>query len=144
MLQCKWYSGCSGGHQLDRVPSSCSNHHCSIGILLEKKPKVNVFIHDPTNMFEAIIDREILESHNILRVILLLYTVVKSIWGRMCTYTEPDKTAATTAPGNFKLTECPAYEATTCSTLVQPTTEAHLQSGHYELWTTTYDYLHKG
>ena len=45
------------------------------------------FIHDPTNMFEAIIDREILESHNI-RVILLLYTVVKSIWGRRCTYTK--------------------------------------------------------
>jgi hypothetical protein len=51
-------------------------------------------------------------------------------------YEDPDKTAATTtAPGSFKLTECPAYVATTSST-PQPssTTEApQLQSGYYEL-----------
>ena len=50
-------------------------------------------------------------------------------------YEEPDKTDATTAPGKFKLTECPAYVATT-STLQQcSTTEAQLQSarGYYEL-----------
>ena len=48
-------------------------------------------------------------------------------------YEEPDKTAATIAPGKFKLTECPAYVATTSSTL-QPTTEAQLQSSYCELW----------
>ena len=48
-------------------------------------------------------------------------------------YEEPDKTAATTAPEKFKLSECPAYAATT--SMLQPcsTTEAQLQSGYYEL-----------
>ena len=46
-------------------------------------------------------------------------------------YEEPDiKTAATTSPQNFKLTECPAYVATTNT--LQPS-EAQFQSGYYEL-----------
>ena len=49
-------------------------------------------------------------------------------------YEDPDKTAATTAPGKFKLTKCPAYDnvATTSSTL-QPahsTTEPQLQTSY--------------
>ena len=47
-------------------------------------------------------------------------------------YEDPDKTATTIAPGKFKLTECPAYVATTSSTL-QPTTEAQFQGSYYEL-----------
>ena len=49
-------------------------------------------------------------------------------------YEEPDiKTTATTAPGKFKLTECPAYVAT--ANTLQPcvVSEAQLQSGYYEL-----------
>ena len=48
-------------------------------------------------------------------------------------YEDPDRTAATTTPGSFKLTECPAYVTTTASS-PQTTTEAQLQSGYYELW----------
>ena len=44
-------------------------------------------------------------------------------------YEDPDRTAATTTPGEFKLTECPAYVTTTASS-PQPNTEAH---GYYEL-----------
>ena len=47
-------------------------------------------------------------------------------------YEDPDRTAFTTTPGSFKLTDCPAYLATTGST-PQPNTEAQLQSGYYEL-----------
>ena len=50
-------------------------------------------------------------------------------------YEDPDMTAATTAPGKFKLTKCPAYVATTSSTL-QPahsTTDPQLQTSYYEL-----------
>ena len=43
-------------------------------------------------------------------------------------YEDPDKAAATTTPGEFKLTECPT------SSSPQTTTEAQLQSGYYELW----------
>ena len=56
-------------------------------------------------------------------------------------YEEPDKTAATTTPGKFKLTECPAYVATTSSTL-QPahsTADPQLQTSYYELqWRLQY------
>ena len=48
-------------------------------------------------------------------------------------YEEPDKTAATTAPGKFKLTECPAYVATTSTLVPCSATEAQLQSSYYEL-----------
>ena len=64
-------------------------------------------------------------------------------------YEDSDRTAATTTPGEFKLTnhECPAYDnvtmfkpVTECPAYVtttgrspQPTTEAQLQSGYYEL-----------
>ena len=49
-------------------------------------------------------------------------------------YEEPDiKTVATTAPGKFKLTECPAYMATTDALQPCAVSEAHLQSSYYEL-----------
>ena len=49
-------------------------------------------------------------------------------------YEGPDiKTAATTAPGNFKLTECPAYMATTNTLQPCAVSEAHFQSSYYEL-----------
>ena len=48
-------------------------------------------------------------------------------------YEDPDRTAVTTTPQEFKLTECPAYVTTTASS-PQPTTEVQLQSdGYYEL-----------
>ena len=48
-------------------------------------------------------------------------------------YKEPDKTAAATAPGRFKLTECPAYVATRSTLQPYSATEAQLQTGYYEL-----------
>ena len=58
-------------------------------------------------------------------------------------YEDPDRIAATTTPGEFKLTECPAYDnvtmfkltecpayVTTTASSPQPTTE---ESGYYEL-----------
>ena len=50
-------------------------------------------------------------------------------------YEDPDRTAATTTPREFRLTECPAYAVTTTVSSPQPssTTEAQLQSGYYEL-----------
>ena len=47
-------------------------------------------------------------------------------------YEDPDRTVATTIPGSFKLTECPAYVTTTASS-PQTNTEVQLQSGYYEL-----------
>ena len=49
-------------------------------------------------------------------------------------YEEPDiKTAATTAPGKFELTECPAYVDTTNTLQQCAVSEAQLQCGYYEL-----------
>ena len=47
-------------------------------------------------------------------------------------YEEPDFKTPAAAVGKFKLTECPAYEATTNTLKLYATTEAQLQSGYYE------------
>ena len=46
-------------------------------------------------------------------------------------YEEPDKITTTTAPGNFALTDCPAYGTTNKLQPHTPATEA--QSSDYEL-----------